>query len=175
MAANKTYSIHKSKKSQVDVQLTAKDSLRKSIAKTSHRIDYVRTVEDIEFLCDTRSTDLLSTRDSFKCVSKPIIWLAATTPHDRDYALIEKYVRFKVRSVVVYGDSGEDMKRKLIQDLDQFEARESLEDAIKMAYKIASPGDAVIYSPSCMTQDDYNNYSDRGIAFERAVNELEEK
>ncbi len=173
--ADKSYTIHKSKKSQVDIKLTARESLKNSIASTSHRIDFVREISNVEFLCDTKSTDLLSTRDSFKCVSRPIIWLAATTQHDRDYALIEKYVRFKVRSVVVYDGAGEDMKRKLIEDLDQFESRSTLEQAIQTAYKIASPGDVVIYSPSCMVEDDYNNYSDRGIAFTRCVGQLEEK
>lgn len=175
MSKDKSYTIHKSKKSQIDVSLTARPSLLNNIAKTSHRNDFVREVGGVEFLCDTKSADLLSTRDSFKCISKPIVWLAATTPHDRDYALIEKYVESKVKSVVVYDGTGDDMKRKLIVNLERFAAEPTLEKAVQTAYKIADEGDVVVYSPSCMVEDDYNNYADRGNAFERYVKALPEK
>jgi UDP-N-acetylmuramoylalanine--D-glutamate ligase len=169
---NKSYTIHKSKKSQVDVKLTARESLKNNLANTSHRLDLVKEVGGVEFICDTKAIDLLSTRDSFKCITKPIIWLAASTDHDRDYALIEKYVKKKVKAVVVYGDSGDDMKRKLGDNLDKFGSKPKLEEAIDLAYAYAEKGDVVIFSPSCKTEDEYNNYSDRGLAFTRRVNEL---
>lgn len=169
---NKSYTIHKSKKSQVDVKLTARESLKNNLASTSHRLDLVKELGGVEFICDTKATDLLSTRDSFKCIDKPIVWLAATTEHDRDYALIEKYVKKKVKAVVVYGGPGDDMKRKLGANVEKFGSKPKLGEAIELAYLYAEKGDVVIFSPSCKTEDEYNNYSDRGVAFTRSVNEL---
>ncbi len=174
MADNK-YTIHKSKKSQVDKDLTAKPSLKKNIAKTPYRLDFVRKVSGVEFYCDTKASDLLSTRDSFKCIERPIRWLVASASHDRDYALIEKYVEAKVEGIVVYGGLGQDMKKKLGGVISKFDASIELDEAVQKAYQMAEEGDAIVFSPSCAIKDDYNNYADRGQAFIQMVNDLKER
>lgn len=165
MNEGRTYTIHKSKKSLVDRFMTARDSLRRSLEDTSHRLEIVREVKDVQILNDARSSDLLSTRDSFKCIVKPIVWIAATTPHERDYALIEKYVKYKVKCIVVYGTNGEDMKYKLEHLVEHFSSTRTLEDAVKVAFKTCSKGDVLIYSPSCVPHDDFRNFAERGNAF----------
>lgn len=172
MSEGKTYTIHKSKKSLVDRFMTARESLRRSLEDTSHRLEIIRELDGTEFINDARSGDLLSTRDSLKCIQKPVIWLAATTPHERDYALIEKYVKYKVKCLVVYGGSGDDMKYKLEHLVEEFASGKSLRDAVDVARALASKDDAVIFSPSCVPTDDYSNFADRGSAFIRYVNEL---
>lgn len=172
MSEGKTYTIHKSKKSLVDRFMTARESLRRSLEDTSHRLEIIRESDAVEYINDARSSDLLSTRDSLKCIQKPVVWLAATTPHERDYALIEKYVKYKVKSLVVYGGSGDDMKYKLEHLVEEFASGKTLRDAVEIARRLASKDDAVIFSPSCVPTDDYNNFADRGSAFIRYVNEL---
>lgn len=172
MTDSKTYTIHKSKKSQTDRFLDARQSLRKNLESTSFRLETVSEMRDIEFINDVRSMDLLSTRDSFKCVLKPIIWIASATPHERDYALLEKYVKYKIKSVVVYGGNGEDMKQKLEQMVDKFVVARDLKDAVGIAYHMAGPGEAVVFSPSCSPNDAYRNFADRGMAFKKYIEEL---
>jgi UDP-N-acetylmuramoylalanine--D-glutamate ligase len=173
MTESKTYTIHKSKKSLVDRFMDARESLRRTLEDTSHRLEIVDELKGVEFLNDARSSDLLSTRDSFKCLQKPIIWIAATTTHDRDYALIEKYVKLKIKGIVVYGTNGDDMMRKLEGLVESFAAGRSLEDAVQLAYKQAQDGDVVIFSPSCVPNDDFRNFVDRGVAYVQYVNKLE--
>lgn len=172
MSAGKTYTIHKSKKSQVDRQMNARESLRKTLESTAHRLELVRHTGGVEFINDARSSDLLSTRDSFKCILKPIIWLAATTPHERDYALIEKYVKYKIKCVVAYGSGGDDMRYKLEHLVEKFTSGRTLQDAVVKAYNLASSGDVVIFSPSCVPADDYRNFADRGAAFVQYTKQL---
>lgn len=172
MSEGKTYTIHKSKKSLVDRFMNARESLRRSLEDTSHRLEIVRELKGVEFLNDARSSDLLSTRDSFKCIQKPVIWLSATTPHERDYALIEKYVKYKIKSVVMYGGNGDDMKYKLEHLVEEFSSGRTLRDAVEISYRLASEGDVIAFSPSCVPSDDFRNFADRGSAFIRYVNEL---
>lgn len=172
MSEGKTYTIHKSKKSLVDRFMNARESLRRSLEDTSHRLEIIREVKGVEFLNDARSSDLLSTRDSFKCIQKPVIWLAATTPHERDYALIEKYVKYKIKSVVMYGGNGDDMKYKLEHLVEEFASGRTLKDAVEIAYRMAGDGDIIMFSPSCVPTDEFRNFADRGAAFIRYVNEL---
>ncbi len=175
MTETRTYTIHKSKKSLADRFMTARESLRRTLEDTAHRLEVVREVSGVEFLNDARSSDLLSTRDSFKCLQKPIVWLAATTPHERDYALIEKYVKYKIKAIVTYGSNGEDMRYKLEDFVENFDAGRSLEEAVVLAYKTALPGDVVIFSPSCVPSDDYRNFAERGMAYLQYTNNLKEK
>ncbi len=170
----KSYTIHKSKKSQSDRFMEARESLRRALESTSHRLEKVAEIDDVEFVSDTRSTDLLSTRDTFKCVLRPIVWIAGTTSHERDYSLLEKYVKYKVKNIILYGGNGEDMRQKLDAYVDSFHIEDGLEAAVALAFEKSSPGDAVIYSPSCAAVDDFLDFSDRGSAFKRIVKQLEQ-
>jgi UDP-N-acetylmuramoylalanine--D-glutamate ligase len=172
MNEGRTYTIHKSKKSQTDRALDARESLRRTLESTAHRLELVRTLREVEYFNDARSVDLLSTRDSFKCMLKPIVWIAAATPHDRDYALLEKYVTYKIKSIVVCGTGGDDMRRKLEHMVEKFLSVRDLSTAIALASREASAGEAVLYSPSCIPTDEFRNFVDRGTTFARIVNEL---
>lgn len=172
MSEARNYTIHKSKKSQTDRFLDARESLRKTLEDTTFRLETVRELNGIEFINDARSTDLLSTRDSFKCVLKPIVWLASATPHDRDYALIEKYVKYKIKSIVVYGGNGDDMKNKLGGFVEKFSAARDLREAVSLAFQMSTAGDVVVFSPSCTPTDAYRNFADRGGAFKKYIEDL---
>ncbi len=168
------YTIHKSKKSQVDKLLTASDRLRKSLESATSRVTTVTEINRVSYVDDARAADLLATRDSFKYISQPMVWIAGTTSHERDYALVQKYVELKVRSIIVYGSRGDDMRNKLEKLVDHFHACPTLAEAIKTAKTIAVPGDAVLYSPSCKAQDTYANFVERSAAFKLTVKELSE-
>jgi UDP-N-acetylmuramoylalanine--D-glutamate ligase len=166
---NKSYSIHKSKKSQVDRIMEARESLRKNLESTAHRLERVLEHDGVEYISDTRSTDLLSTRDTFKCTLKPIIWLAGSTAHDRDYSLLEKYIKYKIKSIVVYGPGAEDMSQKLKNLVESISRESNLEAAVKKASEIAKRGDVIIFSPSCLIKDKYEDFAQRGLAFKQIV------
>lgn len=172
MPEGKSYTIHKSKKSPLNRDLTARESLRKALENTAHRMETVKVISGVEFINDARSTDLLSTRDSMKCIMKPAIWLAATTPHERDYALIEMYVKYKIKAIVVYGSEGKDMKSKLEHLVDDFVSAQDLREAVVVCHNIADENDLIIYSPSCLPDDEYRNFVDRGTAFRNFVDNL---
>lgn len=172
MKEKKSYTIHKSKKSQTDKTLSASDNLRRNLERTTYRVDTVATVKDVEFVCDSRSADLLSTRDSFKYLEKPIIWISGKAKHERDYSLIEAYLINKIKGVVIYGLNGEDANTVLTTIVKAVKVKESLAEAVNAAYKMAAKGDVVLYSPSCAVKDEYLNYVDRGKDFIRMVNDL---
>lgn len=168
----KTYTIHKSKKSQSDKTLSAGENLRRNLERTTYRVDSVATVRGVEFICDTRSADLLSTRDTFKYLEKPIIWISGRPKHERDYSLLENYLTHKIKAIVVYGGQSEDMENKLESFIQSFDSKTTLEEAVKAAVKVAKDGDVVVFSPSCAVKDDYLNYVDRGKDFIRIVEKL---
>lgn len=168
----KSYTIHKSKESQIDRELTARAGLRRNLEKTSHRVDSLGEIKGVEFICDTKALDLLATRDTFKFLSKPVVWLSATASHERDYSLLEKYLSKKVKAIVAYGENCADMQAKLSRFVSHFATAMNLEEAVAEANKFATKGDVLVYSPSCVAQDDFVNFIDRGNAFKRIFEEL---
>jgi len=166
-----TYTIHKSKKSLVDRGHTASEKLRKLLEETEYRIDPVGDKAGVQFVNDSRAIDLLSTRDTLKCLNKPLLWIAAAPAHDRDYALIKKHVKYKVKQIIVYGQSADFMKSKLGPLVDKFHVVPDLPSAVKLSAEVAIKGDTVVFSPACAPDDEYRNYVDRGRAFKQFVAE----
>ena len=172
MAEGKSYTIHKGKKSQSKTSVAALNRMCKKLEATAYRMDLVGEVDGIGFLNDSRSVDLLSTKDSFKCLVGPTVWLTTTTPHERDFALIEKYISEKIKAIVVYGAEAIDMRFKLEKLVNTFLIVADLKEAVNASFKVAEADDLVIYSPSCVAQDGYLNFVDRGQAFDKYVKEL---
>ena len=172
MGAAKSYTIHKGKKSQLKTSMTALERMRQNLEETAFRLDSVRVINEIRFLNDSRAVDLLSTRDSFKCLKTSAVWLTTTTPHERDFALIENYIRRKIESIVVYGAEAVDMRKQLGSLVKKFLTVDDLNEGVKRSYEIAEANESVIFSPSCVVEDEYLNFVDRGRAFEKFVKEL---
>lgn len=171
----RTYTIHKSKANQDDRKLMARPGLRRNLDKTSCRVETIGELNGVVFINDSRAEDLLATRDTFKYIMKPMVWIAATSHLERDYALLEKFLEHKVKAIVTYGANFNDMQGKLMRFVDEFKRSEKLEEALALAAGIAVKDDAIVYSPSCKARDGYVNFYDRGNAFKRFLEELKNK
>lgn len=172
MSNPRNFTIHKSKKSLVDKLMTARQSLVKSLDSMDHRLETVQEIDGVTFINDSKSTGILDTRDSLKCINQPIIWIACSTPHERDYSLIDKYVKYKIKSIVVFGTGGDDIKNMFEEKVDNFMRVNNMYEAVSQAGKLAASGDAVLFSPSCASFDLFANYVERGNAFKKVVNQL---
>jgi UDP-N-acetylmuramoylalanine--D-glutamate ligase len=168
----RNFTIHKSKKSLVDRMMTARKSLINHLDSTDHRLEIVDTIEGVTYINDSKATGILDTRDSLKCLNQPVVWIGCVTPHDRDYSLIEKYVKYKIKSIVVFGSGGDDVKRQFEDKVERFVKVGNLYDAVAQASRLAMAGDAILFSPSCASFDMFANYVERGNAFKKAVNQL---
>jgi len=146
--------------------------LRRNLKRTTYRVDSVKTLNGVEFICDTRATDLLSTRDTFKYLEKPIVWISGKPQHERDYSLLENYLTHKIKAIVIYGGPSDDMENKLAQFVESFDSKTTLKEAVTAAHSVAKKGDVIVYSPSCAVKDDYLNYVDRGKDFLRIIETL---
>ena len=117
----KSYTIHKSKESQIDKELAASAGLRRNLRKRVYRVVSLGDVNGVEFICDTKAVDLFATRDTFKFLVKPMVWLSATASHERDYSLLEKYLDKKGKAIVAYGENCADMQAKLSNFVEKFD------------------------------------------------------
>jgi UDP-N-acetylmuramoylalanine--D-glutamate ligase len=137
-----------------------------------HRLEKVARVRGIEYINDSKATNVNSTWYALQSMKTPTILILGGTDKGNDYREIESLVVSKCRALIFLGvDNAKlhaffDGKVKSIRD-----AR-SMEEAIAQAYEIAQKGDTVLLSPSCASFDLFQNYEDRGRQFKECVQKL---
>ncbi|ETK09413.1 UDP-N-acetylmuramoylalanine--D-glutamate ligase [Tannerella sp. oral taxon BU063 isolate Cell 6/7/9] len=137
-----------------------------------HRLEPVARVADVEYINDSKATNIDSCRYALQSVETPIVLILGGTDKGNDYGEIETMVRAKARGLVFLGVDN----RKLHAAFDgkvpaTCDAR-SMAEAIAHAARMARPGDTVLLSPCCASFDLFRNYEDRGEQFKQCVHAL---
>lgn len=137
-----------------------------------HRLEHVAQVNGIEFINDSKATNVNSAWYALESMDKPVIWVAGGEDKGNDYGALMELVRAKVKAIVCLGvDNAKLLKVFGPLGLPMPEAR-SAEQAVQAAYDLAEPGDVVLLSPACASYDLFENYEDRGRRFKAAVRAL---
>lgn len=152
-----------------------KDSIKESFygfQQVEHRLEMVAIIKDIEFINDSKSSNLNSTWYALENTSRPIIWIVGGVDSGNDYATLRQLVRTKVKAIVCLGlDTS-----RIHEAFDELDIPTtdtlSMEEAVQVAYYLGSNGDAVLLSPACPSFDLFENYEARGNAFRKAVKNL---
>lgn len=169
---SKEFTIHKGKKSQVANFMHARKRMLEELRASTHRLEEVEEIGAVIYVNDSSATSVMSTLDSLRCISDPIVWILNATPYDRDFILLSKIVRHKVKAVIVCGIEAQDVRSSLACCVDHFAVCENLEEAVLEAKGMAQAGDVVLYSPSAPAGRYYADVSERGNAFRVHASQL---
>lgn len=138
----------------------------------SHRLESVRTVNGIEFINDSKSSDLESTILSLESIKKPVVWIVGSSEDERDFEAIQKLVRLKVKSIISFGEYRGLVQQSLATFSDSYAHYNSLEECFDRIESVAKNGDAILFSPACNSFDLYNNFRERGDHFKNIVENI---
>lgn len=137
-----------------------------------HRLERVATVNGVEFINDSKATNVNSAWFALESMEKPVIWIMGGTDKGNDYAGLIETARRKVKAIVCLGkDNGKIIEAfgKVVPGIIE---TDSAALAVRRSYDIAEPGDVVLLSPACASFDLFENYEDRGRRFKAAVRAL---
>ncbi len=152
-----------------------KEVIRESLSDfeaVEHRLEKVLKIRGIEFINDSKATNINSTWYALETVKKPIIWIVGGVDKGNDYTKLEPLVVEKVKAIVCLGvDNTKIINAYKHLNIPIFDTH-SMEDAVRTAYKQGEPGDVVLLSPACASFDLFENYEDRGKKFKNAVRDL---
>jgi UDP-N-acetylmuramoylalanine--D-glutamate ligase len=140
-----------------------------------HRMEHVVKVHGIEFINDSKATNVNSTWYALETMTKPVVWIVGGVDKGNDYSELRELVARKVKAIVCIGadaKSNRKIHRSFGEDQELIVDAVSMEDAVKKAYRFGSKGDIVLLSPACASFDMFKNYEERGWRFKRAVREL---
>ncbi|HIA35197.1 MAG TPA: UDP-N-acetylmuramoyl-L-alanine--D-glutamate ligase [Flavobacteriales bacterium] len=155
-----------------------KEIIRQSLSdfqNIEHRLEYVVKVHGIEFINDSKATNVNSTWYALETMVKPVVWIVGGVDKGNDYNVLKEMVNKKVKAIICISEdkkSNNKIKRAFSDDIEMVVVAESMEDAVKKAYHFGQKGDTVLLSPSCASFDRFKNYEERGWRFKRAVREL---
>ncbi len=152
-----------------------KEDIRESLSNfhgVEHRLEPVLKVHGIEFINDSKATNVNSTWYALESVSNNLIWIASGLDKGNDYSILEELVRKKVKAIICLGKDNEKIHKAFGEIIETIIDVQSASEAVKTAYYLAKKGDSVLLSPACASFDLFDNYEDRGNQFKQAVREL---
>ncbi|MDE3249033.1 MAG: UDP-N-acetylmuramoyl-L-alanine--D-glutamate ligase [Bacteroidota bacterium] len=152
-----------------------KDKIREAIESfetLEHRMEHVSTVRGVEFINDSKATNVNSTWYALESMEKPVILILGGVDKGNDYSLLADLVKEKVKAIVCMGTDNRKIHEAFGKTVELMVNTGSAAEAVKAAFHFAEKGDVVLLSPACASFDLFKNYEDRGRQFKEAVREL---
>ena len=152
-----------------------KEAIRDSIQSfqgAPHRLEKVLKINHVEYINDSKATNVNATYYALDGIKKPIVWIVGGTDKGNDYTDLMPLVREKVKAIICLGMDNSKLVATFGKVVEPLVETYSMEEAVKIAYKVAERGDAVLLSPACASFDLFKNYEDRGDQFKEAVRNL---
>ncbi|MCK9207054.1 MAG: UDP-N-acetylmuramoyl-L-alanine--D-glutamate ligase [Salinivirgaceae bacterium] len=137
-----------------------------------HRLEPVISVHKIEFINDSKATNVNSTWYALESMKKPVIWIVGGVDKGNDYTLLMPLVKEKVKAIVCLGVDNSKLRTVFEGKVKTLVEARSMEEAVRAAYLLGTSGDVVLLSPACASFDLFQNYEDRGRQFKQAVRNL---
>ncbi len=137
-----------------------------------HRMEYVANVHGIEFINDSKATNINATWYSLGSMTRPVIWIAGGVDMGNNFEILKSLVRNKVKAIVCLGRDCHRL-HKAFADLDKpYTEAQSMIEAVELAMNAGKDGDTVLFSPACASFDLYKDYEERGKEFRETVKNL---
>ncbi len=137
-----------------------------------HRMEPVATIKGVEFINDSKATNVNSTWFALESMSKPVILILGGVDKGNDYSLLKELVREKVKAIVCMGTENRKIHEAFGDIVSLMVNTSGAEEAVQAAFHFSSKGDVVLLSPACASFDLFKNYEDRGNQFKKAVKAL---
>jgi len=137
-----------------------------------HRLEKVLKVKNVLYINDSKGTNVNSTWYALESMTTPVIWIAGGKDKGNDYRPLFDLVKDKVRVLICLGADNRKLHEVFEGMVDSMYDTSSAEEAVKVAYSIAKPGETVLLSPACASFDLFKNYEERGRLFKEAVKNL---
>ncbi len=152
-----------------------KEKIREAIQtfqSLEHRMEHVAVVRGVEFINDSKATNVNSVWYALESMEKPTILILGGVDKGNDYTLMMELVKEKVKAIICLGIENRKIHEAFGNHVSTIVNTENAVDAVQAAFHLSEKGDVVLLSPACASFDLYKNYEDRGNQFKQAVRDL---
>ena len=151
------------------------EDLKKSLSdfkSVEHRLEPVLTIGGIDFINDSKATNVNATYFALESMTKPVVWIVGGTDKGNDYNEVLPFVKKKVKAIVCLGVDNAKIVDFFSPYIDTIVETNTMKDCVEQSYKLATKGETVLLSPACASFDLFNGYEDRGDQFKENVRKL---
>lgn len=152
-----------------------KDVVRESFSdfvNVEHRLEFVAKVHGIEFINDSKATNVNSTWFALESMERPTVWIVGGVDKGNDYSELTELVREKVKAIICLGTENQKIIDAFGGMVETIVEANSAMEAVAYGYRLATKDETVLLSPACASFDLFENYEDRGNQFKAAVRAL---
>ena len=152
-----------------------KEKIREAVSNfhsPEHRMEFVATVKGVDFINDSKATNVNSTWYALESMQKPTVLILGGVDKGNDYELVADLVKEKVKAIICMGTDNTKLISFFKDKVAQIIEVDSAKKAVNASFKLAEKGDVVLLSPACASFDLFKNYEDRGHQFKESVKEL---
>lgn len=152
-----------------------KDIVRESFedfTNVEHRLEFVAKVNGIEFINDSKATNINSAWFALESMESPTVWIVGGVDKGNDYSELTALVREKVKAIICLGEDNQKIIDAFTGIVETIVEAKSAMEAVAYGYRLAQKDEIVLLSPACASFDLFDNYEDRGNQFKRAVRML---
>ncbi|MFK7912066.1 MAG: UDP-N-acetylmuramoyl-L-alanine--D-glutamate ligase [Akkermansiaceae bacterium] len=139
-----------------------------------HRCELVRTLDGVEYINDSKATNLHALDSALRSQGRPIVLIAGGKQKGLDYSEILSRLEKTTKGIVVFGEIADQLAETFqpVSTTAPCVVVSSLDEAVHMASSLAEHGDTILFSPGTSSFDMFSGYEERGDCFRRIVNEL---
>ncbi len=152
-----------------------KQTIRESLENfqgVEHRLEHVLKINKVQYINDSKATNVNATYYALESMESPTIWIVGGVDKGNNYKELFQFVNEKVKAIICLGVDNEKLMETFGTMVDTVVETQFMSEAVKIAYKLAETGDAVLLSPACASFDLFESYEDRGRQFKDAVRSL---
>jgi UDP-N-acetylmuramoylalanine--D-glutamate ligase len=152
-------------------------SIRNSIRNfegLEHRLEKVRTLDEVDFINDSKATNVDATKKSLESFSQKIVLILGGRDKGGNFELLRDIIKTQVKSVVLLGEA-RDAIFQALRGTVPMETASNMQEAVKVGFSLAGPGDVVLLAPACTSFDMFRSFEHRGDVFKQEVEKLEPK
>jgi len=149
-----------------------KDIIKESLSdfqNVEHRLEFVARIHGIDFINDSKATNVNSTWYALESMNTRVIWIAGGIDKGNDYSLLKDLVKDKVKAIICLGKDNKKLVEAFEGVVEDIFETTSMDDAVRYGNLLASKEEVVLLSPACASFDLYENFEERGEKFKEAV------
>lgn len=152
-----------------------KQTIRESMSGfqgVEHRLEKVLKIQNVQYINDSKATNINATYYALESMTTQTVWIVGGVDKGNDYSDLLPLVHEKVKAIICLGVDNSKIIESFGRVADLMVETTSMDEAVKIAHKIAEKGDNVLLSPACASFDLFDNYEERGKQFKAAVRNL---
>lgn len=146
-------------------------SALKEFPGLEHRLEFVRELDGVTYINDSKGTNVGAVVKSLESFSAPVILIAGGRDKEGDFSILKPFIKGRVKNLILIGEAKDKIK-KALGDLTETIFAGSLEEAVMLSREKASNKDVVMLSPACASFDMFKDFEDRGRQFKKIVMEM---